>query len=73
MAQSWFERFQSRNFHVKVHLALADQSSGKVDEIVEKFEQDRYISSLDIGKELNIGHKTVLNRLEKIGHKKKMI
>jgi len=37
---------------------------------MEKVEQDRYISSHDIGKELNIDHKTVLNYLEKAGYKK---
>jgi len=43
----------------KMHLALVDQSR-KVNEIVEKIEQDRH-SSHDIGKELNIDYKTVLN------------
>jgi len=52
-----------------MHFALVDQS-GKIDEIMEKVEQDRHISSHDIGKELNIDHKTVLNHLEKAGYKK---
>jgi len=51
----------------KMHLVLVDQSIGKVDEIVEKVEQDRHISSHDIDKKLNINHKTVLNHLEKAG------
>jgi len=38
-----------------MHLALVDQSSEKVDEIMEKVEQDRHVSSHD--KELNIDHK----------------
>jgi len=38
---------------------------------MEKVEQDQYISSYDIGKELNIDYKTVLNHLEKAGYKKK--
>jgi len=38
---------------------------GKVDEIMEKVEQDRHISSYDIDKELNIDYKTVLNHLKK--------
>jgi len=42
----------------------------KVDEIMEKVEQDRHISSHDIGKELNIDYKTVLNHLKKTGYKK---
>jgi len=37
---------------------------------MEKVEQDRHISSHDIGKELNIDHKTIFNRLEKAGYKK---
>jgi len=39
---------------------------------MEKIEQDRHIGSHDIGKELNIDHKTVLNHLEKAGYKKKV-
>jgi len=46
--------------------------TGKVDEIVEKVEQDQHISSYDIDKELNINHKTVLNHLEKAGYKKEL-
>jgi len=44
--------------------------TGKVDEIMEKVEQDRRISNHDIGKELNIDYKSVLNHLEKTGYKK---
>jgi len=40
----------------------------KVDEIMEKVERDRYISSYDIGKDID--YKTVLNHLEKAGYKK---
>jgi len=36
---------------------------------MEKVEQDRHISSYDIGN-LNINHKTVLNHLKKAGYKK---
>ena len=42
----------------------------KVDDIIEKIEQDRHIGSRDIVKELNIDHKTVLNHLNKAGYKK---
>jgi len=38
---------------------------------MKKVEQDRYISSHDIDKKLNIDHKIVLN-LEKAGYKKKI-
>jgi len=41
----------------KMHLA-GRPFTGKVDEIMEKVEQERHISSHDIGKELNIDHKT---------------
>jgi len=40
--------------------------TGKVDEIMEKVKQDRYITSYDIGKEA-IHHKTVLKHLKKAG------
>jgi len=43
----------------------------KVDEIMEKVEQDRYISSYDIGKDID--YKTVSNHLEKAGYKKTSI
>jgi len=35
--------------------------TGKVDEIMEKVEQDRHISNHDSSEKLNIDHKTVLN------------
>jgi len=38
---------------------------------MEKVEQDWHISNYDIGKELNIDHKTVLNHLEKDEYKKR--
>jgi len=37
---------------------------------MKKVEQYRYISNHDIGKELNIDHKRVLNYLEKAEYKK---
>jgi len=62
VAQNWFKRFQSGNFDVKDALRSGRPIIGKVDEIMEKVEQDQYISSHDIGKEsLNINHKIVLN------------
>jgi len=57
---------------LKMYLALVDQSLEN-DEIMEKVEQDRHISSHDISKELNIDHKTVLNHLEKAGYKKNLM
>ena len=44
----------------------------KSDEILEKIEQDRHISSFDIAYELNIHHQTVLNHLQQTGFKKKL-
>jgi len=66
----YFKRFQSENFDVKDASRSDRPITGKVDEIMEKVEQDRHISNRDIGKELNIDHKTVLNYLEKTGYKK---
>jgi len=65
--QNWFKHFQSRNFDVKDARCSDRPITGKVDEIMEKVEQDRHISSHDISKELNINHKIVLNHLEKAG------
>jgi len=67
VAQSWFKRFQSRNFYVK-DASCSDRSiTGKA---MEKVKQDQHIGSHDINKELNIDHKIVLNHLEKISYKK---
>ncbi|GBP71537.1 Histone-lysine N-methyltransferase SETMAR [Eumeta japonica] len=44
----------------------------KVDAILEKVEQDQYISSYDIAEELAIDHITVLTHLEKAGYIKKL-
>jgi len=65
VAQSWFKRFQFGNFEIKDAPRSGQPITGKVDEIIKKVEQDQHISSHDIGKELNIDHKTVLNYLEK--------
>jgi len=70
VAQSWFKRLQSGNFDVKDAPRSSRSITGKIDEIMEKVEQDRHISSHDIDKKLNINRKTVLNHLEKAGQKK---
>ena len=72
VAQSWFKRFQSGNFDVKDAPRSGRPITEKVDEIMEIIEQDRHISSYEIGKQLNIDHKTVLNHLQKAGYKKKL-
>jgi len=73
VVQSWFKRFQSRNFDVEGAPRSGRLITGKVDEIMEKIEQDPHISSHDIDKELNIDYKTVLNHLEKTEYKKNLI
>jgi len=62
VAQSWFKRFQSGNFYIK-NVSRSDRPITEM----EKVEQDLHISSHDIGKELNIDHKTVSNHLKKAG------
>ena len=52
--------FNLEIFVSKIHLVLVDQSLEKSTKLWKKVEQDRYISSRDIGKELNIDHKTIL-------------
>jgi len=64
--------FNPETFMSKMHFA-GRPFTGKVDEIMEKVKQDRpklNISGHDIGNELNIDHKTVLNHLEKAEYKK---
>jgi len=62
--------FQSRNFDVKDAPRSGQSITGKVNEIIEKVEQDGHFGNHDIRKELNIDHKTVLNHLEKAEYKK---
>lgn len=71
-ARKWFARFRSGNFDVKDAPRSGRPAFEKVDEILEKVDQDRHISSHDIALELNIHHQTVLNHLEKAGYKKKL-
>ncbi|XP_020298171.1 histone-lysine N-methyltransferase SETMAR-like, partial [Pseudomyrmex gracilis] len=72
VAQSWFKRFQSGNFDVKDAPRSGRPITEKVDEIMKIIEQDRHISSHEIGKQLNIDHKTVLNHLQNAGYKKNL-
>ena len=55
-----------------MNLAPVDQSTEKSDEIMVKIERDKYVSTVEIAKELGIDHKTVLNHLHKAGYKKKL-
>jgi len=59
VVQNWFKCFQSGKFNVKDASRFGRSITGKVDEIMEKVEQDWHISSYDIDKELNIDYKTV--------------
>ncbi|CAK9813192.1 Histone-lysine N-methyltransferase SETMAR [Anthophora plagiata] len=71
-ARKWFARFRSGNFNVKDESRSGRPITEKADEILEKVQQDKHISSVDIGMELDIDHKTVLNHLHKAGYKKKL-
>jgi len=71
-ACKWFARFRSGNFDVKDAPRSGRPIVEKVDEIPQKIEEDRHISSYDIAAELNINQKIVLNHLHKAGYKKKL-
>ena len=68
----WFARFRSINFDVKDEHRSGRLITEKSDEILEKIEQYRHISSHDIAYELNIHHETVFNHLQKDGFNKKL-
>ena len=70
--QNCFARLRSGNFYVKAEPRPGRPIVEKVDEILQKIEVDRHISSRDIATELNIDHKTVLNHLHKFGYQKKL-
>ena len=44
----------------------------KSDEIMIKVERHKHVSTVEIARELDIDHKTVLNHLHKAGYKKKL-
>ncbi|XP_037929961.1 histone-lysine N-methyltransferase SETMAR-like [Teleopsis dalmanni] len=71
-ARKWFARFRSGNLDVKNAPRSGRPITDKVDEIMEKVQIDRHISSHDIARELKINHNTVLNHLHKAGYKKKI-
>jgi len=71
-ARDWFVRFRSGNFGIEDAPRTGRPSTDKVDEIMEKVNQDRHISSHYIAKELDIHHQTVLNHLDNAGYQKKL-
>ena len=44
----------------------------KFDENMEKVERDKHVSTVEIARELDIDHKTILNHLHKAGYKKNL-
>lgn len=63
VARKWFARVCSGNFNVKDESRCGRPITEKSDEILEKVQQDKHISSVDIGMQLGIDNKTVLNHL----------
>ncbi|GBP56558.1 hypothetical protein EVAR_53632_1 [Eumeta japonica] len=59
VAQNLFKYFQSDDFHVKGELRCNQAVTDKVDVLLEKVDQDRYISSDDIVEVLGTDHKTI--------------
>ena len=70
-ARKWFVRFHAGNFDVKDEPRSGRLITEKSDEMV-KIERDKHVSTVEIARELNIDHKTVLNHLLKAGYKKKL-
>ena len=52
-----------------MNLAPINQSLKNFDEVMEKVERDKHVSTVEIARELGIDHKTVLNHLHKAGQK----
>lgn len=67
-----FARFRAGNFDIKNEPHSGPPVTEKVDQILQKVQQDKHVSSVDIGMKLGIDHKTVLNHLHKAGYKKKL-
>ncbi|GFV33167.1 histone-lysine N-methyltransferase SETMAR [Trichonephila clavipes] len=70
--QFWFRRIRSGIFDVKDAPRTGLPVVENVDKITEIIEADWNVSSRSIDQELKIDHKTVLNRLHKVGFKKKL-
>ena len=55
-----------------MNLAPVRTITEKSDEIMVKVEHDKYVSTVEIARQLGIDHKTDLNHLRKAGYKKKL-
>ncbi|EGI59943.1 Histone-lysine N-methyltransferase SETMAR [Acromyrmex echinatior] len=71
-AWKWFTRFRTENFDVKDEPRSGRPITEKSDEIMEKVERDKHVSTVEIAKELGIDHKIILNHLHKARYKKKL-
>lgn len=71
-AQFWFRRFRSGNSDVKDAAPSGRPVAINVGEIMEKVNEDRHISRVEIAKELKISHTSVLDHLRKAGYTKKL-
>ncbi|CAK9834554.1 Histone-lysine N-methyltransferase SETMAR [Anthophora retusa] len=71
-AQFWFRRFRSGNFDVKDAPRSGRPVTVNVDKIAEKVNENRHMTSVEIAKELNISHTSVLDHLRKAGYTKKL-
>ncbi|KAG5305564.1 SETMR methyltransferase, partial [Acromyrmex insinuator] len=60
------------NFDVKDEPRSSRSIIEKSDEIMEKVEHDKHVSTVEIARELGIDHKTILNHLHKTGYKRKL-
>ncbi|KAG5314974.1 SETMR methyltransferase, partial [Acromyrmex insinuator] len=63
-----FARFYTGNFDVKDEPRSGQSITEKSDEIMEEVERDKHVSTVEIARELNIDHKTILNHLHKAGY-----
>ncbi|GBP21470.1 Histone-lysine N-methyltransferase SETMAR [Eumeta japonica] len=71
LAQDWVKRFQSGNFDVRVEPRSGRPVTDKVDAILEKVEQHRYITSYDRPEKMKKPQNS-FDLLKKAGYTKKL-